>query len=391
MQITDYYVAARQPSKGGLHIKETSSNFPKDCYECLSTSYLELIASDFTSHCCAVFPMGDGRFIVSMAMKTPGNAEERRPHEIIHGIVVDSEEFTELCKNSMAQRWFHQAFFPEITKGELEFAGFGSYGTAEFQDNLGEFRRQMEGNHLIGFYNSLMEVIRRKAKIQLLVPPGTERIVQAACYDILPADAKNQLSIISNGECTMTDADILITETLKYQDSRKYKQMDLRTFIEAGLRVKNSFPSEDQVKKAFTVEDAVEECIKFIKDPEIPVQFISKVRKFMNSKQGRFEEFQLQLRYRLETLEIHYHELPAYIQMMCLAYENYQGNCTKKHDIVLPAPYDMEGIMKFLETRCVSKREQERYLQEFLELQMENYTHLIPKKKMQKALYKIQG
>ena len=139
------------------------------------------------------------------------------------------------------------------------------------------------------------------------------------------------------------------------------------------------------------VEDAVEECIKFIKDPEIPVQFISKVRKFMNSKQGRFEEFQLHLRYRLETLEIHYHELPAYVQMMCLAYENYQGNCTKKHDIVLPAPYDMEGIMKFLETRCVSKREQERYLQEFLELQMENYTHLIPKKKMQKALYKIQG
>lgn len=389
MQITDYYIAARQPSKGGLHIKETSKHFPQDCLERLENEYLELIASDYEHHCCAVFPIGNDRFIVSMAMKTNGNHEERRPHEIIHGFLVSSEEFTELCRNSMAQGWFHQAFFPEIAKGQIELAGFGYYGTVEFQDNLGEFRRQMEGNNLIGFYNSLIEVIRRKAKIHLQVPPGTERIVQAACYDILPKELKSQLSVISNGECTMTDADILITQSIQYQDSKKYIQMDLRTFIEAGLRVKQNAPDVEKAKHVITAEGLVEECIGYIKNPYIPAQIINKVRRYMNSKPEFFEEVQLQLRYRLETLEVRAHELLEYVQVMCLAFENYQGAASKTPQPLLAAPYDLEGIVKFLETRCISKREQERYLQMFLDLQMDCYSHLISKKRIQKAKYKV--
>lgn len=389
MQIKDYYIAARQPSKGGLHIKETSKDFPKDCYDYLNKKCLELVSSDADNRCCAVFPMGDGRFIVSMAMKVPGNQEETRPHEQIHGFVVNGEEFSKLCRNCMTQSWFHQAFFPEITKGDIEFAGVGPYGAYEFKDNLGEFRKQMKGNQLIGFYNSLKEVIRRKTKIHLIVPAGAEYIVQAACYDILPMEWKNRLSIISNGECTMTDADILITNKLQYQDATKYKQMTLKTFIEAGFHIKRCSTSANKEKKRVTAEDMVIECMEYINNPDIPGQFISKIRKIINSQTDFFEEFQMQLRYQLEMMEIDSSKLERFIQVLCLAFENYKGSCEKVQQTILPAPYDLEGIAAFLKNKTTSKRKYEGYLEAFWKLQVKSYEHLIPKRRLQRTLHKI--
>ena len=368
MIVKHYYKATRDPSKGGLHIATTSSDFPDEWRKFIQENVLELIAADYKNDACAVCPMGDGKFIVSMAQKVCGNKMESRPHEVIHGIVLDSTDFIKLCRNNMAQEWFPQIFFPTITKGELELAGEGFFEVMDEEDFLGEFKKNIKGHRLIGFYKMLTEIIDKKRKVQLIVPKGLERVVQALCYDVLQKEERNHLFVISNGECTMTDADILITEKITHQNPRKYRTMTWDEFISYGIQLQGKKKVEEKIKK-MTEEEALDSCKEYIEVPNQPESTIAIIRReLMGQSKETCKDFQMKLRYELEMLDVNRKCIPNYVKILCLAFENFQGECEDTTQTMLPLPYDVQGIQRFLATYCISKWERKRFEKAIMDL-----------------------
>ena len=373
LHLKNRYLATRDPSKGGLHIADTSEGFPKDCLQYIYHNCLELVTTG-PCEACMVKPMGDGRFVIAMARKVKESEVESRPHQMIRGFVVEEGEFEIVCK-CMSQPWFETLFF--------ETNQSGSFREFVVTDEMKAFQTKNEDSET-ELCNALMELAHSKKKVQLLVPKGRERMVQALCYSVLPDKYKNHLSIISNGECTMMDADILITDKIIYQNSRKYIPMTWEAFLEKGKKVR-----EEEKIHTSVADKAVAACMEYLEDPMIPKNQIYMIRdKMFSQPEEVHKEFQMKLRCHLENLVVEEEAFEDYVQVMCLAFENYQGKCTEFKKNMLPIPYDISELMDFIKLRTMSKREMNKYIEQIVELQLECYQFFISQSKVKRVIKK---
>lgn len=379
----NYYVAARNPYRGGLGILETNHEFPYEYQERISNENLELISDNSGTLPVAVFPIDYNEVSISMALKIKGSKVEKRPHEAIHGITADGKELKEFCQHTLGEDWVDDYFFP--VKGEWleELGEWRPDATAKRGDRLEKFWKSMDETQVLGFFWAVMDVIKSRRKVQLIVPPGSERIVQAACYAILPKSQICNLSTISCGECTESDADILITKKIEYQDARKYRLMTLSEFINSGNLICDKNESKTRMK---SVEDAVEKCLSYISDSDISDYELSEIRRSMRTKSTEdYREFQGKLKCGLEKYETQKWMVKRYVKVLHLAYEIPAGSNLGGDRITLSAPYDMEGITSFLCGYCKSKRYFRRFIAEVIRLQNEHFEVYVPKKEIEKS------
>lgn len=381
--LINYYVAARNPYKGGLGILETNQEFPYEYKERISNESLELISDDSGNLPLAIFPIDYNEVSVAMALKIKGSQVEKRPHEAIHGITATAEELKDLCQNVLAEEWADTYFFP--VRGELleDLGEWKPNGTAEQGNRLEMFWKSMDETKILGFFWAVMDVIRNRRKVQLIVPSGTERLVQAACYAILPKSQICNLSTISCGECTVSDADILITKSIEYQDARKYRLMTLSEFINSGNLICDKTESKKRMKP---IEEAVAKCLSYISDSDMSDFELCEIRRSMREKSTEdYYEFQGKLKCGLEKLEFQRWMYKRYVKVLHLAYEIPVLNSIYGDRITLSAPYDMEGIVKFLRKYSKSKRNFRRFITEVVETQNEHFELFVSKKEIGKS------
>ena len=376
----DYYIATRNPSLGGLKIIETNKEFPEMLKREISDNCLELISPDYEQHPLAIYPIDDS-FVVSMSFKVAGDEYESRPHEVIHGIVVQNEEFesiTEIIAENEIDRTFSNEKFGFCDK-DWQSLYTNKNALQLFLNNMGATR-------ILGLYHAVRNVIENKKKVQLLVAKGKERIVQAACYSVLSPTLRKQLFTISNGECTLRDADILITKSIKYQNAEKYETMSFMEFVKEGSKLAEVAEKRQQNER---VNNLIECCLKYIGDSRVPKQRLSEVRQTSNSLTSNEKRmFQCQLRSKLATLRTEKKALKRYIQILYLAFESLQEVKLKQNEPIILPPYKIESMILFLKEYCTHKKEFERCLQMMLEIMTENFTLYMPSKLVKKEIKK---
>lgn len=347
------YVGDRDPSRGGLCITETSEGFPEEIVKHISRRCLEHITTVSGFRSTLIYHLGEGLYAVSIANRVNGTATEHRSHDVIEGIVVDEKILNYLLEE----------------EGD-------------------DYLTQLTQEELLGFANAVKTVVKRKAKVQLQAEPEDAERIQRAIYRIVPNALKKQLFVIANGECTLTDANILITPHIRHQKAGKYTKMTLQQFVDMGIKMEeNDCLKEEQDE----LKNVVADCMDYIKEEQIPEQIINQIRdKFIEEQEYKWIEFQKKLRFELEQCPFKKEYADKYMKLLYLAYENYHGECTSTKRLLLMAPYDLEGMVYFLSRKSSSGREFKYMKRVLLEVMGMEYEYLISGRALRRIRKKVE-
>lgn len=480
-----YYLASRVPAKGGLKIIRTDKTFPKKYEEQIEENCLEIFVPVYHHNAVIIYPIGDEKIMTALARKVEKSAWESRVHENIQGYIINTEEFSEQLLPPLSADEFDYGFYnwkvEEVDGLSEDVLGFSP--VKENLENKNSFLDSLEPEERVGLFFAVYQTITKKEKIQLIVPEEKQRIVQAACYSILPYHCRSKLYTISGGECTQSDADILLTDEkpLQYQNSRLYKTMTLEEYIQRGkeMRQKNvpyflhffcelsgkredvyrcvnrifegvglceetnrllesvelydflvdifmhvegdisneerlrkrveqissaemrkilreHFPYLKEVKthtkkgqsKVRKKVDRVELCIAHMKSDSPMQSVLREVRGYYYGRDRKREwnVFRNKLRSELEWTPLYPKEKEKFVTLLFLAYENYRGKGMHYDWNIIPAPYDLEGMLLFLKQKTKNNREYKKYAEEVLRQYNEVFTIYIPENKVERKV-----
>lgn len=239
-----YYLASRIPSKGGLKIIRTDEDFPKSYEEYIEGKCLEVFVPEYDHNAVMIHPLGNGDIVTALARKVESSRWESRVHENIHGYVMDTEAFSRqlLPLLSASDKTFDNCFYDwNVEEAEKLDESKLRFHPAERKPRIeNKFLNSIENRDREAFFYSVYRTIAENEKIHLIVPRGLSRMLQAACYEILPFYCRNRLSTVSEGEVLQSDANIILTNDreLKYQKAGRHKRMELDAFIRRGMTLR---------------------------------------------------------------------------------------------------------------------------------------------------------
>ena len=488
MRNWNYYLASRIPSKGGLKIIRTNHDFPKRYEEDIEENCLEIYVPEYDHNALMVYPIGTGDLVTTLARKVESSKWESRVHENIHGYVMNTEDFSKQILPQMPEKGFDDCFYDwkieeveELDDSQLCFqmVKVKSKKKSEFLDRINEEER-------VGFFYSVYRIIAKREKVHLIVPEELTRVIQAACYEILPYYCRNQLFTISAGECIQSNADIILTDDvqLQYQNPARYRRMGLQDFIQRGMECRREDlpyfskilyeesakrdeiyayiacvfenilekPGIDSLMKSLEIYDLLADiiinteggklcderliqrieklgskeaqsmllncfpclrqnygeekkdqmkdrgtagkiyiCLEYINSSCPAGTVLGDVRRYYYSRERKREwnVFQSELRYELGRMTLLPKKKEKYITLLFLAYENYRGKSVRFDQDVIPAPYDLEGMLLFLRKKTRSEREYKKYMTEILRRYNEIFEIFIPEKKKKTVLKRV--
>ena len=462
-----YYLASRIPSQGGLKIVRTDEDFPKSYEEYIEEKCLEIFVPEYDRNAVLIHPLGNGDIVTALARKVESSRWESRVHENIHGYVMDTEAFSRQLLPLLAasDKTFDNCFYDwNVEEAEKLDESKLRFHPSERKPRIEKkFLDSIENEDREAFFYSVYETIAENEKIHLIVPHELSRMLQAACYEILPFYCRNRLSTVSEGEVLQSDANIILTNDseLKYQKAGRYKRMELDAFIRRGMtlrqkgmpyfkqlldeesrkreeiyeyiakileplyedkesehilmslelydllvdiiintdggkrcderlrrrvedirhlsvqKILNScFPclckTKEEIKTIQTGEERMDSqigmCLEYMKN-EYPLNSLfQEIREYYFSRERKREwgVFQNKLRRELECLPLIPKRKEKYVTLLFLAYENYRGKTRRFAQNVIPAPYDLEGMMLFLRQKTKSEREYRKYVMEMM-------------------------
>ena len=481
MKKEHYYLASRIPSKGGLKIIRTDEDFPKSYEEYIEGKCLEVFVPEYDRNAVLIHPLGNGDIVATLARKVESSRWESRVHENIHGYVMNTGTFSRqlLPLLAVSDKMFDNCFYDwNVEEAEKLDESKLRFHPAERKPRIeNKFLDSIENEDREAFFYSVYGTITENEKIHLIVPNGLSRMLQAACYEILPFYCRNRLSTVSEGEVLQSDANIILTNDreLKYQKAGRYKRMELDAFIRRGMTLsqkgipyfkqllgeesrkreeiyeyiakileplyedkesehilmslelydlladiiintdggkccderlrcrvedirhlsvqkilKSCFPclckTKEEIKTIQTREERLDSqigmCLEYMKN-EYPLNSLfQEIREYYFSRERKREwrVFQNKLRRELEQMPLLPKRKERYVTLLFLAYENYRGKTRRFDQNVIPAPYDLEGMMLFLRRKTKSEREYRKCVVEVLLLYNEGVTVYMPKR-----------
>lgn len=489
-----YYLASRVPVRGGLIILRTDNDFPETYRTQIEENCLEIFVPEYDNNAVMIYPLENGDMVTAFAKKVKSSRWETRVHENIHGYVMGVEDFSNQLLSQLLSKQFenHCCDWKVEEVRNLDEETLYFQRTQEKIEERENFIDSLSNEEKIKFFYSIYKIIVTKEKVHLIVPEELIRTVQKACYEILPYSFRNKLFTVSNGECTQIAADIILSDKvqLQYQEPRKYKRMNLKTFFQWGFEYKKEHFSyfqqflskstkernkfyeyiesfgEDQdvtqpkdwmeifdvladVKlnmkegqrcnsrlirrcerlKSIKVqtklrrrypysyqesgmekqkkpklreigrelnkqveketEEKIEICLDYLRSDEPMKSVLQDVRRYYYDtvEMESWNKFQNQLCNELERMPLLLKRKKRYVSLLFLAYENYNGQITRFDQEVLPAPYDLEGMLRFLKSKINSEREYMQYVEEVFRQWNEIFTIYMPNRKI-KAIWK---
>lgn len=490
MRKNHYYLASRIPSKGGLKIIRTDEDFPKSYEEYIEGNFLEVFVPEYDCNAVMICPIGNGNMITTLARKVESSRWESRVHENIHGYVTNAETFSRQLLPLLAapDKVFDNCFYDwnveeaeKLDESKLRFHPAEGKGGVE-----NKFLDSIETGDREAFFYSVYQTITENEKIHLIVPHELSRMIQAACYEILPVYCRNRLSTVSEGEVLQSDVNIILTDNreLKYQKAGTYKKMELEAFIRRGktlrrksipyfnqllgeesgkseeiyeyfaeileplcedkkseqilmslelydlladiiintdgekccderLRrrieefrhlgvqkiLKSCFPclceTKEEIKTIQSGEERMDSqiglCLEYMKNEYPLAPLFQEIREYYYRRERKREwgVFQNKLRRELEQMPLLPKRKERYVALLFLAYENYRGKTRRFDQNVIPAPYDLEGMMLFLREKAKTERGYRRYVVEVMKWYSERVAVYMPRRKVWNVLNKM--
>lgn len=492
MKKEHYYLASRIPSKGGLKIIRTDDDFPKSYEEYIEGKCLEVFVPEYDHNAVMIHPLGNGDIVTVLARKVESSRWESRVHENIHGYVLDTGAFSRQLLPLLAasDKAFDNCFYDwNIEEAEKLDGSKLRFHPSERNPRIeNKFLDSIERKDREAFFYSVYGAIAENEKIHLIVPHGLSRMLQAACYEILPFYCRNRLSTVSEGEVLQSDANIILTNDreLKYQKAGRYKRMEMDAFIRRGMTLrqkgmpyfnqllgeesenreeiyeymakileplyedkesehilmslelydlmadiiintdggkccderlrrrvedirhlsvqkllKSCFPclckTKEEIRTILTGEERMDNqivmCLEYMKN-ECPLSpLLQEIREYYFGRDRKREwgVFQNKLRRELERLSLLPKRKEKYVTLLFLAYENYRGETKRFDQNVIPAPYDLEGMMLFLRQKTKAEREYRKYVVEVIKKYNEGVTVYMPVRKSKRVLLRIKS
>lgn len=492
MKKEHYYLASRIPSKGGLKIIRTDEDFPKSYEEYIEGKCLEVFVPEYDHNAVMIHPLGNGDIVTALARKVESSRWESRVHENIHGYVMDTGAFSRqlLLLLAASDKAFDNCFYDwnveEADKLDESKLRFHPAERKPREEN--NFLDSIENEDREAFFYSVYGTITENEKIHLIVPNGLSRMLQAACYEILPFYCRNRLSTVSEGEVLQSDANIILTNDreLKYQKAGRYKRMELDAFIRRGMTLrlkeipyfkqlldeesrkreeiyeyiakileplyedkesehilmslelydlladiiintdggkycderlsrrvedirhlsvqkilKSCFPclrkTKEERKTIQTGEERMDSqigmCLEYMKNDYPLSPLFQEIREYYFGRERKREwgVFQNKLWCELEQMPLLPKRKERYVALLFLAYENYRGKTRRFDQDVIPAPYDLEGMMLFLRRKTKSEREYRKYVVEVMRQYNVGFKVFMPMRKCRSLLRLING
>ena len=194
-------------------------------------------------------------------------------------------------------------------------------------------------------------------------------------------------------------ADIIInTDGGKCCDERLRRRVEDIRHLSVQKILKSCFPclckTKEEIKTIQTREERLDSqigmCLEYMKN-EYPLNSLfQEIREYYFGRERKKEwgVFQNKLRRELERLPLLPKRKEKYVTLLFLAYENYRGKTRRFDQNVIPAPYDLEGMMLFLRQKTKSEREYRKYIVEVLLLYNEGSAVYMPKRDIWNVLKK---
>ena len=492
MKKEHYYLASRIPSKGGLKIIRTDEDFPKSYEEYIEGKCLEVFVPEYDFNAVVIHPLGNGDIVTALARKVESSRWESRVHENIHGYVMNTGAFSGqlLPLLTASDKVFDNCFYNwNVEEAEQLDESKLWFHPAERKPRVeNNFLDSLENGGREAFFYSVYRTITENERLHLIVPRGLSRMLQAACYEILPFYCRNRLSTVSEGEVLQSEVNIILSNDreLKYQIAGRYKRIGLDAFIRRGMTLrrndipyfhqliseesrkreeiyeyiakileplyedkesgnilmslelydlladiiintdggkycderlrrrmedirhlsvrkilKSCFPclgkTKEEIKTIQTGEERLDSqigmCLEYMKN-EYPLNSLfQEIREyyFGRERKRQWGVFQNKLRRELERLPLLPKRKERYVALLFLAYENYRGKTRRFDQNVIPAPYDLEGMMLFLRQKTKSEREYRKYVVEAMKRYSEGVAVYMPVRKSKRVLLRIKS
>lgn len=361
------YIAARDVSRGGLRVIWKSDGISEAIIDELDQHCLELITCDEKHPCIAVYPLKNDLFSIAVGVKIPGSVLESRPHEVIHGTVVDRKEFDFLNGHYIAAGTIERLFFPvpvdplcpELWNIQEEA------GCEDKDDCFGRFMKKMDYKTCLGLSHAVRVIGEGKRSIQLMVPEHRKMLTMAV-LEAVAIYSHSPLFLMVNGECTLKNPDIVIADELNYLDQRKYEKMTWDELVHMEGCVEEA-PSEQEDAAQMTAAY----CIRYIEDSLVSeYEVYEKVQLLMEEDLSAYRRFLRMLRVELETCLVSGKQIRRFLKMLYLAYPEETPGSPPSPELK-GAPYDFKSMYGFLKKYCISKRELKKYVSLLLEIQLE--------------------
>ena len=180
----------------------------------------------------------------------------------------------------------------------------------------------------------------------------------------------------------------LLREKGMIQTSLQAKTFEYKLSGQEKTEIKTRESDKKQDKKP---EEFAEECWEYLENSANPSFLFSKIRNYYQDKEDEWFEFQNELRERLFGYSIAVSligkpedgKTQCFAKLLLFAYEYHQDEYYSlmwKEDGLLPAPYDMAKVMKFLSSKM---EEEQRKMKYYEKVVMDEYlnTMKIPLKK----------
>lgn len=385
MWINNRYIATRDPSRGGLYISATTKGFSNSVKQEIYDSCLEMVARDYEHTCVGVYPLCNGSYSVAMGYKVTGSMRETRPHEIIRGVIANSEELIMLCETYIAEGSLEKLFFPSAPNPDYpenwEITNVLDLGRTE---NLKHLWNAVDYKDILRFAGALKIIKEKQCKIHLIVPEKMKYIVLASCCSIA-VQTNVRVFIMADGECTLTMPDILITDKLLYLDQSKYYSMTIKQFIRMGDSIGSDI-EELERKPVDEVKQLIECCKKYLKSDEmLDMELYQAVDTLMIQNRAQYFRFRRILKNELYSYQrVDYH-MEHYMKLLYIAFKIDVFADQNLSVQLCTAPYDFYGMFLFLKKKAQSKREYRRLFVALLEVQFIEATGYFTKKMIHEA------
>lgn len=180
----------------------------------------------------------------------------------------------------------------------------------------------------------------------------------------------------------------LLREKEMIQTSLQAKTFEYKLSGQEKTEIKTRESDNKQDKKP---EEFAEECWEYLENGTNPSFLFSKIRNYYQDKEDEWFEFQNELRERLFGYSIAVSligkpedgKTQCFAKLLLFAYEYHQDEYYSlmwKEDGLLPAPYDMAKVMKFLSSKMEEEQRKVKYYEKVV---MDEYlnTMKIPLKK----------
>lgn len=270
----------------------------------------------------------------------------------------------------MAEGRMTDIFFPTpLDKEHPELWEIPADIWQEKAENLQIFWKHMDYSQVLGLFQALKEIEKKREKIQLIVDEGYEWMALTLC-SVISVQYGIRLFLMVDGECTITPPDIVISDRINYLERYHYKKMSMEQLIQRGsIRESNLVQKKNDVISD-EVEGLFRICQEYLDSEEISNEKLYECMELLLKKDPReFAFFRRYLKHRLAHIRIENSNIDRYMVLLYIVHKKRVDEYANDSMELCTAPYDFPEMFLFLRKKAKNKRELRKYLKVLLEIQ----------------------